>query len=429
MRAFASARRRAAVVAALLLALSVPAHGAVVPEPGLEYFERGVLQYRSGDYAAALYLFQLARAEGNRNPNLSFDIALTLYQLGRDEEARRAFESLHFEPGYEAIAEYHLGLIAVRMGERDAAIASLRRTATSAEHPSLRQLAAAALTRLDGLLPRPSVDAYASLGGGYDTNAGYLSDDLQEQSDSADSFYEAVGVLDYPLAGDLFLLGSLYAREYADYGEYSQQTGHLALRRQAGGRDWQASLAGQVEASYFGGESLHNAGIVIVEGRRRAGPGSLVARASSARFTAGDLHPELAGWRYRAGLDFVLARTTVGYQAEANDRADLAQDGEFASRSPVRHQFRVQVSQPVSGRLTLEWRARYRYSHYGEDDRFGDVAVRRKDSFSEAGLAGRWRLSKALSVLAEARYARNSSSLDHYEYKRGSGLVSLEWAM
>lgn len=417
------------VAAALLLSLSIPARGAVVPEPGLDYFQRGVLQYRSGDYAAALYLFQLARAEGNRNPNLSFDIALTLYQLGRDEEARRAFENLYFEPGYESVAEYHLGLIALRTGDRDAAITSLRRTATGAEHAPLRQLAAAALTRMDGLLPRPSVDAYVSLGTGYDTNAGYQSDDLQEQSDSADSFYEAVGVLDYPLAGNLFLLGSLYAREYADYGEYSQQTGHLALRAQTGGRDWQASLTGRAETSYFDGEPLHDAGMVIVEGRRRAGPGSVIARASSARFVAGALHPELSGWRHRAGLDFVLARTTVGYQVEANDRSDLADDGDFASRSPTRHQFRIQVRQPVSGRLTLEWRARYRYSHYGEDDRFGDVAVRRKDSLGEAGLGARWRLSKALSVLTEARYTRNSSSLDHYEYKRGSGLVSLEWAM
>lgn len=429
MKAFLPGRRFAPIVVALLLSLASPTHGAVIPEPGLDYFQRGVLQYRSGDYAAALYLFQLARAEGNRNPNLSFDIALTLYQLGRDDEARRAFENLSFEPGYESIAEYHLGLVAVRAGDRDAAVTSLRRTATGAEHAPLRQLAEAALSRLDGLLPRPTVDAYASVGAGYDSNAGYQDDEVQERSDSADSFYEAVGVLDYPLAGGVFLLGSVYAREYADSGEYSQQNGHLALRSQAAGRHWQASLTGRAETSYFGGEPLHNAGMIIVEGRRRAGPGALVARAASARFAAGDLYPELDGWRYRLGLDFVLARTTVGYQVELNDRADLEGDGEFASRSPTRHQLAVRMSQPVSGRLTLEWRARYRYSHYGEQDRFGDVAVRRKDSLGEAGLAGRWRLSKALSVLTEARYTRNSSSLDHYEYKRGAGLVGLEWAM
>jgi hypothetical protein len=413
----------------LVLSLAAPAQAAVVPEPGLDYFERGILQYRSGDYAAALYLFQLARAEGNRNPNLSFDLALTLYQLGRDDEARRAFENLSFEPGYESIAEYHLGLIAIRSGDRDAAVTSLRRTATGAEHAPLRQLAESALTRLDGLLPRPSIDAYASLGGGFDSNAGYQSDDLQEQSDSADSFYEAIGVLDYPLGGGLFVLGSVYAREYADFGEYGEQTAQVALRTEAGGRHWQASLAGRAETSYFGGERLHNAATLLLEGRRRAGPGAFVARASSARFAAGDAHPELDGWRHRLGLDFMLSRTTVGYQVEVNDRADLEEDGSFASRSPTRHQLMVRRSQPVSGRLTLEWRARYRYSHYREEDRFGDVAIRRKDSLAEAGLAARWRLSKAFSVLTEARYARNSSSLDPYEYKRGSGLVGVEWVM
>jgi tetratricopeptide (TPR) repeat protein len=419
---------RGALVAALLLSFAAPASGAVVPEPGLDYFERGVLQYHAGDYASALYLFQLARAQGNRNPNLSFDIALTLYQLGRDEEARRAFENLHFEPGYESIAEYHLGLIALRTGDRDAAAASLRRTATGAEHAPLRQLAGGALARLDGLLPRPSVDAYASIGAGFDTNAGYQADDLQEQSDSADSYYEAAGVLDYPLSGDLFLLGSMHAREYAEMSDYSQQTGQLALRAQTGGRQWRASLTGRAEASWFGGESLHNAGMLILEGRRSAGPGSFVARAASARFVAGNLYPELEGWRHRLGVDYALSRTTVGYQVEVNDRADARDADEFRSRSPVRHQFTLRTRHPLSSRLTLEWRARYRYSHYGDEDRFGGVALRRKDSLAEAGVEARWRLSKAMSLLTEARYARNSSSLDHYEYKRGAGLVSLEWA-
>jgi tetratricopeptide (TPR) repeat protein len=421
--------RLIAVLAMGLLSLAIPARGAIVPEPGLDYFERGVLQYRAGDYASALYLFQLARAQGNRNPNLSFDIALTLYQLGRDDEARRAFENLYFEPGYESIAEYHLGLIAVRTGDRDAAMTSLRRTATGAEHAPLRRLAEAALTRLDGLLPRPSIDAYASLGAGFDTNAGYQSDDLQEQSDSADSYYEAVGVLDYPLSGGLFLLGGLHVRQYADFADYSQQTGHVAVGTETGGRHWRASLTGRAEASFFGGELLHNAGMIIVQGRRRAGPGTFIARASSARFVADNLYPELDGWRHRVGLDFTLSRATVGYQIDVNDRADLRSEDEFRSRSPTRHQITLRTRHPLASRLTLEWRARYRYSHYGQDDRFGDTRVRRKDSLAETGLEGRWRLSKGMNLLTEARYTRNSSSLDHYEYKRGAGLVSLEWAM
>jgi hypothetical protein len=425
---------RGALLAAALL-LGAPVQAATVPEPGLEFFQRGVAQYRAGDYASALYLFQLARAEGSRNPNLHYDIALALYQLGRDAEARAAFENLYFEPGFESIAEYHLGLLAARAGDRDAAVASLRRTATGSEHLPLRQLAVAALTQLDDLIPRPATAAYAAIGAGYDSNAGYQPDELQEVADSAAGFVEGVGVIDEPLARDLYLLGSVFAREYTDpvAEPYSQQSGQLALRGETGGRDWRASLTGRAEAAWLGGEPLHHAATLAVEGRRTAGPGILTGRAASTRFNAGDVFEELQGSRHRAGVEFTLNRIAVGYELERNQRADLVDGAEFASRSPVRHQVAVRSSRPLSGRLSLEWRARYRYSHYRDEDRYvADGALqeeRRKDTLAEAQLGGRWRLARHWSVLAEGRYARNRSTIPGYGYGRASGVLSVELAL
>jgi tetratricopeptide (TPR) repeat protein len=419
----------ALLAAALLLGAPTRLPAAEIPEPGLDYFSRGVAQYRSGDYPSALYLFQLARSAGNRSPNLSYDIALTLYQLGRDDEARAAFEHLSFQPGYEAIAEYHLGLIATRAGDREAAASSLRRTAEGTKHAHLRQLAAAALAGLDTLLPRAATALYASAGAGFDSNAGYQSDDLQDTADSADSFFEGIGVIDHPFGNGRYVMGSVYARQYADFGDYSQQTGQVALRSQVGGHDWQASITGGLEASFLGGESLHNAASVAGEAERVAGPGYLIARLGVTRLAAGQVYPELEGWRQRAGVEYALSRVAVGYEIERNDRDDLREDGDFASRSPLRHQVAVRSHRPVTGRLTLEWRARYRISAYADADRVDGATERRRDTLAETQLGGRWRLSKAWSVLTEARYTRNDSNIGGYEYDRVSGGVNVEMTM
>lgn len=419
---------RLATLAAVLLASSASA--AAVPEPGLDYFQRGIAQYRSGDYASALYLFNLARGAGSRNPNLRYDIALTLYQLGRDQEATAAFENLYFEPGYAALADYHLGLIALRAGNREAATDSLRRAA-SGEHLPLRQVAAAALARLENAHPQATRAAYGSLGTGYDSNAGYQSDALEAVAGTSDSFVEGIGALELPLDPGTFLFGGVYLREYSEETAFSQQTGQLALRRQAPWRGWLGSVTGSAEAAFLAGESLHNAGTVALEARRELGPGYLVLRGSSTRIAAGDVFSELDGWRRAAGAEYAAYRAAVAYEIEFNDRADLTQDqdGDFGSRSPTRQQVSVRTSRPVTSRLTLEWRARYRHSAYADPDRIGGVEARRRDELTESALAGRWRLSKGWSVLGEARYAQNRSSLDHYQYRRATGLLGIELSM
>jgi hypothetical protein len=428
------ARACAALFMAGALLFSLPAGAQAgadpaVPPPGLDVFYRGVAQYRNGNYASALYLFQMARAAGNPSPNLTYNIALTLYQLGRDDEAERAFEDLSYEPGYRDIAEYHLGLIAVRTGNREAAASSLRRAAEDSDQEPLRRLAAAALAGLDGVLPRPDPAVYLSLGAGYDTNAGYQSDELQELSDTAGSFMEGIAALDQPLDGGVFAMGTVYAREYEAFAEHSQQAAQLALRLQRGGMNWQAAVTARGEGTWLGGEALHEAGTLALEGRRAAGSGHWTLRAASTRFTAKDIYAELEGWRHRAGIEYAASRAALGYEFEVNERADLEADSTFASRSPLRHTVSARTARALAERTTLEWRGRWRYSHYADPDRFNGTEERRRDTLLEAGLGARWRLSRLWSVLLEARYGRNRSSLDHYGYRRGSGVFSVEMVL
>jgi hypothetical protein len=89
----------------------------------------------------------------------------------------------------------------------------------------------------------------------------------------------------------------------------------------------------------------------------------------------------------------------------------------------------VRTSRPLTGRLTVEGRARYRDGRYADPDRIGGVTTRRKDQLVEGTLAVRYRLSKDWSVLAEARHARNNSNFEYYEYRRSTGVLGIELAM
>jgi Putative beta-barrel porin 2 len=419
--------RAARPVAGWILALWLLNASAAPPlEPGAESFARGVAQYRNGSYASALYLFYQAHAAGNRNPNLTYDIGLTLYQLGRDDESRNTFEFLAFTPGYESLAEYHIALIDLRAEEQARAATGLRHLAQDSEYEPLRRVAITALARMERDPWQRQRAAYASAGAGYDSNAGFQSDDLQDLADTEDSFYEMLGSLDYPFEHGPAIVASVYAREYAQMDAFSHQSAQLGLRQDYGFARWQATAAAQAESAFLGGESLHDAATASGEARALVGDGVLGLKLAVTRFAAGDIYPELGGWRERATLRYATPGATLAYELELNDRADLHAPGEFASRSPTRHQLSAGLRRPLTYRLSLEWRARYRVSRYPDADLAGGVSERRSDGLAEAELGARWRLSPNWSVLAELRHTRNSSNIAGYAYQRTGALLAIE---
>jgi protein O-mannosyl-transferase len=110
----------------------------------------GSLYYRVGMYEEAIALF--GRAIGYDDPNRKtarFNLALSLSRLGRNAEARQALFASAPGGRMDRDREFHLGLIELRLGQRDVAVPRLRKSA-KAGHPGSRWL----LPRLDEIARR-----------------------------------------------------------------------------------------------------------------------------------------------------------------------------------------------------------------------------------------------------------------------------------
>ena len=111
-------RAVALVLVALQLGIGMPITGAAA-ESGRYHFDEGVSHFRNDELRKALGAFQRARDAGMDTPKLHFNMALTHYKLRNYDRAETALESLADTSGFDAMARYHLGLIAERRG-RDA---------------------------------------------------------------------------------------------------------------------------------------------------------------------------------------------------------------------------------------------------------------------------------------------------------------------
>lgn len=431
-------RGRLALVSTLLgCFLSAAVLAAPPPQP---LFDAGVAQYRKAQYAAALQSFQRAEAAGMQGPNLRFNLGLAYYKLGRDAEARAQFEALRSTPDYAPMADYHLGLIAARGGDRDGALLLLRRAEAHAATPQLRALARSTIARLSNTSAQASSAIYISAGGGYDSNPVLLADDTNATNgEDGDAYAELLGVLSVPLvtgaSGNLLGEGSLYAREYQDVSDFSQQAGQLGLRYQRDAGKWQMAVIGQGEASFVGGDSFQNAGSVGIEWLRFGSRANAKIQLQSSRIAGGDGYEYLDGWRHRFAAEYAprlaSGRLRLGYDLEYNDRDDLTDGTEFFSRSPLRNRVSARWSAPISDRWSLELGARYRNSRYADPDRFLDNATlrekRRSEQLGEGMLGLRYRLGQDWSLLTQYQYQHNHSNFDSYSYERQSGLLAIEW--
>lgn len=433
-------RHRLVLCAVLLSGLlsALPAFPAATTPQAQSLFDNGVVQYRARHYAEALAAFEAADAAGMSSPNLRFNLGLSQYQLGHLDQARAQFEILRAMPDYKSIADYHLGLIAARSGDRSAALRLLQGVEASAPTPQLRNLAGTALGRLRAPMASVAVSsAYLSAGGGYDSNPVLIADD--SNLGGGDPFAELLGVLSYPLlngAGSALLVEATgYAREYADQSDFSQEAALLGLRYEHAVGGGQLAISGQGEAAFIGGDAFQTGGGLAAEWRR-SGPGAgLRIQLQGTRLGGGSGYSYLDGWRHRALVEYApklgAGRLTLGYDVEYNDRRDLVDGSDFYSRSPLRQRIGIRWSLPLASRLSLDVDARYRDSRYRSRDRYLDngspVLKRRKEQLAEAGLSLRYRVSDDWSLLAQYQFQHNNANIAVYDYDRHTVLVTAEW--
>lgn len=430
---------RPVLIAFVLGALLVAGTAGAADPAGMPDFERGVAAYQSGHYEAARSAFEAARRQGLHNPNLELDLGLSYYKLERYADAQAAFQRLRGFPGYQGVADFHLGLVAARAGEKQRAAELWRALATDAADANLRERARVALGRLEpGAAPRvPGAYLLGALG--YDTNPA-LIDQSPRPRNSKSAYAELYGAFNYPLAtapstATLFNGGGYLRNFFVNNGlDQSGLFAGLSRGRITGGRQVAASL----DAATVWLDGAHFADMYSLEaqGGPARGAGGVTLRGQASWIAAAPDFSYLEGWRLRteARWDGPRAPTRLhaGYQFEFNDRADFTATGnQFFSHSPLRHRLTVALDHPLGERWALREMLRYRSSRYRDPSRFlqGGVLVeeRRTENLFRAGVQARRQIARRANLLLEYEYSHNTASIGAFAYERHVASVGIEW--
>ncbi|MCF8036522.1 MAG: tetratricopeptide repeat protein [Desulfobacteraceae bacterium] len=427
----------------LLLLMMTIAPALAMAETG-DLYQSGVEAFKKDNYHQALEYFRQAEAQGNKTPNLYYNIGATCYKMGRYREAEDAFQRLVNDPGWRALALYNLGLIAEATDDREAAVDYFLRSRDAADPSSrMKQKAAYKVEKL-----RPGMSRAAgrqwyvllSAAGGYDDNAVLAPDDtIAQVGEEADAFTDLYALGSTYLAGNFsdgtrFDAGG-YARFYADQTAYNSAALFADFSRNRQYDFWHLRAGPGVEVDF-----VDNAHYATTPDFKLA----LTHSFEDFRFkvdnelswiAADDAYDYLSGLRNRCSVSVTRwiadGRLAAGYEFEYNDRENLERENEFYSYSPLRHGFYTKFAyRPASG-WRLELQAKYRQSRYPDASRQinADGSVTRKkredDRFIFSIRTG-YALTGDLTLFAEYYRTDNDSNFPQYDYTSNQFMGGLE---
>jgi len=399
----------------LLLAFAIPS--AAQDESAAEAWAQGTQAFTAEDYLRALSHFQRARDAGQMGPAVHYNIAVCQYKLQHYDEARRTFTLLHDRyPKMRSLAQYNLGLVALKLSQRDVATRHFRDSYYQAGvDPKLRAMSSTMLRRMIGeTVPSSQWLRMVSLRGGFDDNV-TLRDEAAIVADaSAESpFIELFGTLSGPYSsrGGLRLDGGFFILNYSDADDFNQASIYLGGVYEWRGTQWDADVGAHAGATTLGGDGYDRSGRISARiVRKLSTAGSLAFRYRYDDITAAEaIFNDIEGTRQRFELRYRWYRNGRSFNArlghEANDRAD---PGISPDRNTVSFDYRYSPEAGWGFAIGAELRA----SDY-------DAAIPARDEdLAQANLALLRNTAAGWQLFAEYQWADNDSSEPVFSYTR-----------
>lgn len=395
---------------------------------GDQLFAQGVGAFKNGNFDLAVIYFQQARAAGLDLPTLYFNLAASLYKLGRYAQAEEAFRMCARDPLWSSLANYNAGLAAYQRGQRAAAADYFKYASRIGDSDEVRGLALAMLERVD---PAASREPRGTL----TVNAGYndnvtLSADSQTLAASSESDYFSEvlasatgwwGKNSRTLRWD----ASLYDLRYRELSGNNITSVALGVGKPSRVASWYSNFGGQWEYVLRNGRRFQQIGSLRVTGiRDRQNGGDLRLGAqvsvidaldSEFAFLDGSRQEIEASIGQRVGA----GHTRFAFGIERNDRADLAIANEFFSFSPLRYRVSFAGSWPVRGYWRFQPSVSYTRSRYADADlRASGMVATREDDERQVTLRASYRLTDFWRLFGDYTYTDNRSNFPEFSYSQ-----------
>lgn len=399
-----------------------------------EFFNSGAKSFNQGDYAAAVAAFREAEALGIDSPALYYNLASSYYKLGEYDNARTYFEKVREHKKLQALAEYNLGLTALKMDDKKVAEKWFRSVTENSTDEKLVALAESKLKTERSRSPRKKSrwldkkwSAYLSGRLGYDNNVNFAP--LGIAKGRSDHFTEVVATADYLFTGNRKngWLGEVffYDINYRNEDIYDQYDYGLAIKKNWQiNRDWQTYFLLDVNKIIYAGDDYQTVSRLAARVKNSLSKNQRLYFRYSYEYIRSDkeLFDYLAGWRQKFRAEHRLYRkqdrTRLYYELELNSRNDLTifppgvRAGVY-SYSPTRHTVRGRYTRILNRQWQLSADLSYRASDYPVT-----ANQDRQDDRYRAAVYADYRFTRNIKLRAKADYTNNRSTEDIFAYKR-----------
>lgn len=405
--------------------------------------------FSAGEYASALGHFEAAKASGVESPTLDYNIAVSLYRLGRYDAARAMFLALAMQAEWTVLVTYNLGLVAEAQGDREGALTYYRQSLAQQEQEPIRTLAKRKLALLQQPAPpQPTAvraakpwQGLVSISGGHDSNASSLADDLLDNNSSAqDDFVEALlygqWYLDGQARDGTRVYGLYFDRRFGEFSYLDPQILGLGVTHERRVGAYQAEAGLRWTGTWLGSRTVADQWQVHAGISRQVQAGTFGALYSYSRIVAGADFDQTDGDQQRLDLSWSKRIDALTLQAryrhERNDRIDLSRNGAFASYSPIRDSVTLAARWQFTPALAAGVAAEYIESDYAGINRLRDtdgqvITASRFNRQQRYTLDASYRLNPNWRIRSEYQHHAVDDTFDLYTFDKNRVMATVEF--
>ncbi len=377
----------------------------------------GTAAFQEGDYHSALQYFQAAKRDGQTGPAVHYNIAVCQFKLGNFKQSAINFRFIADRyPRMRGLAEYNLGLVALRTQDSEAAIKHfLKAHKLSPTDHKLRVLASRRLRELEPeIRVASSWTAAIGMRVGFDDNVALrdetgLPSTVETESPMSDLFASIKGP--YNGKNGIRVVGSLYVIKNFDVDDFDQGEVYGGALYDWRSGEWRLQLGLHASAGTLGGDSFDRKAGGNFQAIRYLNKNSEfslsynyddVQDANTLFAGINGSRQQLQGrYRWHSGD----RRFALSYRQEENDRLDPPVSPKRKSLS-TNYRF-----QPNSG-WGYEGGFRYRIS------RFDEMAVPRDEDLVTFNVSVTHSIFQDWVVLVDYQHSNNDSSDPVFSYDR-----------
>jgi len=350
---------------------------------------------------------------------LQYNLASSYYKVGRYADAKKYFEQLKQTDEMRDLAEYNLGLIAIK--EKDGSLARryFSSVVSSGRDEKLIKLSKQHLDALVKKEDRWKSNITFNLG--YDNNISSVSGD--SVLDRADNFYELFASTDLLISGSRMdgwsAAAYLYGIKYSEYGSNDQNIFSLGLKRAIRLADWDTSAQLNLSKSTYGGDDFQTITRLDITGRKPISKRDRIYLRYQAEDISSDqaIYDYLAGWSQRGRIGYRNYSENdikqIYYELELNDRGELITSTGSYDYSPTRNTIRGRYTYILNKKWWLIGDLAYRTSDFE-----ASPTVDRKDKQWKLNLFADYHIDRTSKLTTQYQYIDNTSTMEQYNYDK-----------